>query len=238
MNDDSVNIIVVAVNIIVFTVNIGYFSGVTIQVARKKRDSYQHGDLREALVQAGLKLLSEGGVGALSLRAAAQLAGVSHAAPYRHFRDKEALVAAIAERGFRLLTASMREELARVRAADPRTRLIALGVGYLRFALESPAYLQVIFGGVMRGDHVPPELGVAGAEAYQTLRDEVAAGIASGQLRRKGADQVSLACWSMVHGLSTLLINGAIPHPGPAAARAMIEGLLRLLGEGLYTPAK
>ena len=83
MNDDSVNIIVVDVNIIVISVNIGYPPGMKIQVARKKRDSYQHGDLREALVQAGLKLLSEGGVAALSLRAAAQLAGVSHAAPYR-----------------------------------------------------------------------------------------------------------------------------------------------------------
>jgi AcrR family transcriptional regulator len=210
-----------------------------IQVARKKRDNYQHGDLREALVQAGLKLLSEGGVAALSLRGAAQLAGVSHAAPYRHFRDKEALVAAIAERGFRLLTVSMREERARVRATDARERLIALGAGYLRFAMESPAYLQVIFGGVLAGEDVAPELGVAGDEAYQTLRDEVAAGLANGQLRGKDADQVSLACWSMVHGLSMLLINGAIPAPaGPDAVRGMIEGLLRLLGEGLFAPPK
>src|SRR3954453_15173884 len=121
----------------------------SIRVARKRADTYQHGDLRRALIQAGLKLLSEGGVAALSLRAAAQLAGVSHAAPYRHFRDKQALVAAIAERGFRQLTAMMREELGRCSSADARELLTSLGVGYARFATRSPASLRVIFGGVL-----------------------------------------------------------------------------------------
>src|SRR4051812_14423120 len=91
-----------------------------VRVARKKADAYQHGNLREAMIHAGLKLLGEGGVQSLSLRAAAQLAGVSHAAPYRHFRDKDALVAAIAEEGFKLLTRRMREEIAIERAgAEP-----------------------------------------------------------------------------------------------------------------------
>src|SRR3954470_20291647 len=118
----------------------------TIRVARKKPDSYQHGDLREALIQAGLKLLTEQGLAGLSLRAAAQLAGVSHAAPYRHFPDKQALVAAIAERGFRLLTASMREELAASDAKDAVGQMLALGVGYVRFGTRHPDYLRVIFG--------------------------------------------------------------------------------------------
>src|SRR6185436_10216828 len=86
--------------------------GMTIRVQRKRADAYQHGDLRHALIQAGLKLLGEGGLPALSLRAAAQLAGVSHAAPYRHFKDKDALVAAIAEEGFRLPTRHMKAEIA------------------------------------------------------------------------------------------------------------------------------
>src|SRR5690349_3367842 len=117
-----------------------------IKVARKPANTYQHGNLREALVQAGLKLLAEGGVEGLSLRAAAQLAGVSHAAPYRHFKDKDALVAAIAEQGFRLLTASMRAELEQLGAgADTHQRMRALGQGYVRFAREHPGYLGVIF---------------------------------------------------------------------------------------------
>src|SRR5438477_12486515 len=119
----------------------------SIRVPRKRPDAYQHGNLRQALIQAGLKLLGESGVAGLTLRAAAQLAGVSHAAPYRHFRDKQALVAAIAERGFRQLTAAMREELGRCRSSDARERLTSLGLGYARFAIHSPASLRVIFGG-------------------------------------------------------------------------------------------
>jgi len=207
----------------------------TIRVTRKKADSYQHGDLREALIQAGLKLLSTGDPAALTLRAAAQLAGVSHAAPYRHFRDKQALVAAIAERGFRQLTAAMREELDHCSSRRARDRLVALGVGYVRFATTNPASLRVIFGGVLGADDVPADLTAAGDEAYQTLRQEIAAGIGSGELRQGEPDQLALASWSLVHGLSTLIINGAIPAPASAAAeRELVKGLVGLLGVGLY----
>jgi len=208
-----------------------------ISVHRKPAGTYQHGNLREALVQAGLKLLAEGGVERLSLRGAAQLAGVSHAAPYRHFRDKEALVAAIAEKGFRLLTASMRAELERGEAVTARDRLEAIGFGYVHFALTHAAYLQVIFGGVLIMDDPPPELEAAGKEAFDTLRDVVAAGIAAGEFRPGDPDEVSLACWSMVHGLSMLLINGAVPKPTTRAAqRALATGLLRMLGDGIREP--
>src|SRR5690348_12591495 len=118
-----------------------------IRVPRKPRDAYQHGDLRHALIQAGLKLLAEGGAGELSLRAAAELAGVSHAAPYRHFKDKNALLAAIAEEGFRQLTARMRQELAACSGDDLAARLRASAVGYVRFAVENPASFRLVFGG-------------------------------------------------------------------------------------------
>jgi AcrR family transcriptional regulator len=207
-----------------------------IKVARKPANTYQHGNLREALVQAGLKLLSEGGVEGLSLRAAAQLAGVSHAAPYRHFKDKDALVAAIAEQGFRLLTASMRAELALLdasQAADLHQRLAAVGKGYVQFALQHPAYLRVIFGGVLAKDRTTPELKLAGNEAYETLRGLVAEGVARGQLVGGDADTLSLACWSMVHGLSHLLISDAIVLPPGMAAPAVTEMLLRILNLGV-----
>ena len=205
----------------------------TIRVARKKADSYQHGDLKEALVQAGLKLLSEEGLSGLSLRAAAQLAGVSHAAPYRHFADKQALVAAIAERGFRLLTASMREELAGCKADDSVERLLALGVGYVRFATRHPDYLRVIFGGVICDQSSPP-LQAAGEEAYNALRDVVAAGLDRGELRGGDPDLVSLSCWSLVHGLSALLSSGAVPPPAnESALRELVLANLRLLSQGI-----
>src|SRR5258708_10096955 len=119
----------------------------TIRLARKKADGYRHGDLRAALIQAGLKLLGEAGVGGLSLRAAAELAGVSHAAPYRHFRDKDELLSAIAEEGFRLLTRRMRDEIEACSSHDVLARLRAAGIGYTAFAVEHPAYFRTIFGG-------------------------------------------------------------------------------------------
>jgi AcrR family transcriptional regulator len=204
-----------------------------IRVARKPANAYQHGNLREALVQAGLKLLSEGGVEGLSLRAAAQMAGVSHAAPYRHFKDKDQLVAAIAEQGFRLLSAFMRAEVERAAPGSIRERLIAQGRGYVTFALQHPAYLRVIFGGVLGKEKTTPDLEAAGKEAYGILRDAVAEGIDRGELRAGDPDAVSLALWSMVHGLSHLLINRAVVPPAGDAVMGLADTVMRLLGEGI-----
>ena len=165
-------------------------------------------------MQAGLKLLSEGGVEGLSLRAAAQLAGVSDPRPTDTSSDKDALVSAVAEQGFRLLSASMRAEVERsgevagAGAASTRDRLRALGRGYLRFATEHPAYLQVIFGGVLSKELTTPELQAAGKEAYGLLRDTVGDGVARGELREADPELISLATWSLVHGLSHLLSTG------------------------------
>jgi AcrR family transcriptional regulator len=210
-----------------------------IRVARKPDDAYQHGNLREALIQAGLKLLSEGGLEKLSLRAAAQLAGVSHAAPYRHFRDKDALVAAIAEQGFLLLTARMQEEEKRVSASDLPARLSAIGVGYVAFAIEHPGYFRVIFGGLACEDAITPELQAAGNAAFQVLRGLVGEGVASGVLRAGDPDEMALAAWSLVHGLGMLAIDGALAHRivGATALKRTAERLTLLLQEGLLPRA-
>jgi AcrR family transcriptional regulator len=209
----------------------------TIRVPRKRADAYQHGDLRSALIQAGLKLLGESGVRGLSLRAAAQLAGVSHAAPYRHFHDKDALVAAIAEEGFRLLTRRMLEELATCPSGDVFVRLRASARGYVSFATEHPGYFRTIFGGVIAEDAEArtPGLRAAGEAAYRVLRDLVAEGIDSGHLRAGDADETSLAAWSMVHGLSMLLVEGQLGALGadPAQIRGVTDTLVRLLVSGL-----
>lgn len=210
-----------------------------IQVRRKPSHSYQHGDLRAALIQAGLKLLSEGGVAGLSLRAAAQLAGVSHAAPYRHFSDKGVLVAAIAEEGFRLLTASMRDEVARAQPTTTEAHLRALGVGYVEFAVQHPAYLHVIFGGLAGKAEKTPALVAAGDEAYSVLRDAVAVGVSRGDLRDAEIDTLALACWSTMHGLAMLVVDRALPPLlcKESAAREMAIALMRLLFEGIHASA-
>jgi hypothetical protein len=106
----------------------------------------------------------------------------------------------------------------------------------VRFATSNPASLRVIFGGVLGGDEVPPDLLIAaGDEAYQMLRQEIAAGIEKGELRRGEPDHLALASWSLVHGLSTLIISGAIPAPPSAAAeRELVKGMVGWLGTGLY----
>jgi AcrR family transcriptional regulator len=209
----------------------------TIRVPRKRADAYQHGDLRAALIQAGLKLLGEGGVPALSLRAAAQLAGVSHAAPYRHFRDKDALVAAIAEEGFRLLTRRMTEELDACGSSDVLVRLRAAGWGYVSFAVAHPGYFRTVFGGLTAGDAdaKSPSLRAAGDEAYRVLRDLVADGIQRDRLQPGDADEMSLAAWSLVHGLSMLLIEGQLGELGGdlARARGVTDTLVLFLEGGL-----
>ena len=214
----------------------------SIRVSRKRPDAYQHGDLRRALVQAGLKLLSELGVEGLSLRAAAELAGVSHAAPYRHFRDKNALVAAIAEEGFRLLTAEMRAAIAACGSNDLLARLRASGVGYVTFAVRHPAYFRTIFGGIAAAsDPTDPQtvaMDAAGGEAYAVMRDLVDEGIRRGRLRAGDPEQMALAAWSLVHGLSMLAISGQLGPEGPDAAdpdsaRPVAEAVIRLLETGI-----
>lgn len=208
----------------------------SIRVSRKKPDAYQHGDLRAALIQAGLKLLSEGGVAALSLRAAAKLAGVSNAAPYRHFRDKDALIAAIAEEGFRMLAAQMRREMDAA-GSDYFARLRASAWGYVSFARAHPGYFRTMFGGVVGEDCGPlsPSLRAAGEEAYGVLRDHVAVGIRRGRLRKGDPDEVSLAAWSVVHGLGQLFIDGQLTDRAPDddAARAVVDAAVRWLEGGL-----
>src|SRR4051794_24052197 len=109
-----------------------------------KKSTYHHGDLRSALLQTATDMVAKEGTGAVSLRDLAQRVGVTHAAPYRHFKDKDALFATLAEEGFRLLREAM--ILERDRAGyDALPRLIATGVGYVRFATSHPGHFKVMF---------------------------------------------------------------------------------------------
>src|SRR5256885_2131329 len=135
---------------------------------RGRRTHYPHGNLRRALLDAALALVERQGAGALTLRAAARRARVSQAAPYRHFRDKEALLAAVAEEGFRAMTAGMRRAAA-FHAGDPLGRFQAHGLAYIEFASGHPAHFRVMFGRVAADRSVHPGLMQAAAEAFGLL---------------------------------------------------------------------
>src|SRR5271154_5377596 len=135
--------------------------------SRKKAPDYHHGDLERALIAAARGLLEKEGIEALSLRAVARAVGVSPAAPYHHFADKDALLAAVAAQGFRELTAAMKKRM--TRETEPTKRFLGTGAGYVAFAAANPALFRLMFGGSGQrfSDHAG--LATAGLAAYDVL---------------------------------------------------------------------
>ncbi|QFZ75902.1 TetR family transcriptional regulator [Streptomyces fagopyri] len=180
---------------------------------------YHHGDLRRAILSAALDVIAAEGPSALSLRDLARRAGVSHAAPAHHFKDRTGLLTAIAAEGHGLLAATLTE------AADLREA----GVHYVRFAREHPAHFQVMFTPeLLRADDV--ELTTARALTAESLRRAVAA-------RRPGPDVdprlASVAAWSLAHGFATLLLGHNLD--GPVGDQDP-EEVFRVLTGMLFTP--
>ncbi len=188
------------------------------------RDRYHHGNLRPALVKAGLALIARGGPGALTLRAAARRAGVSQTAPYNHFADKQALLAAVAEQGFRAVADEMRQA-ATGHDTDPLGRLRSLGLAYVNFARAHPAHFRVMFGPEVGDNAAHPTLQAATTETFDLLRTTVAdcqgAGLMVG-------DPVTMAVrlWSAIHGLTSLLVDGKLKGLGTEDPEALADGLM------------
>ncbi len=182
---------------------------------------YHHGELRRALVGAALGLLAEDGADAVSLRAVARRAGVSAMAPYRHYPDKEALLAAVAVQGFGGLCAVLRTA---DDAAPTGQALVEQAVAYVRYALENPALFRLMFGPKRLGTH--PELTAAGEAAYAVLAARVAAEAPADTDR----DARALGCWSLVHGLASLFLDGRISDktaaPDGDVTRRVAEAML------------
>ncbi|AYC40683.1 HTH-type transcriptional regulator BetI [Streptomyces griseorubiginosus] len=161
---------------------------------------YHHGDLRRAILGAALDVIAAEGPAALSLRDLARRAGVSHAAPAHHFKDRTGLLTAIAAEGFGLLAAALKE------AAD----LKDAGVRYVRFAREHPAHFQVMFApGFLRADDL--ELTTGRALATDALRSAVS-GVRAEDF---GIDArlAGVAAWSLAHGFATLLLSHNLDGP-------------------------
>jgi len=179
------------------------------------RDTYHHGDLRRALVDAGREVLAERGVDGLSLREVARRANVSQAAPYHHFADKGELVSAIVQRGFEDFSSAMRAG-AEAAGGTALQKLFGMGVAYVRFAAANPQVFRLMFRPELRGAESGPAaiaMRAAGAESYQVFLDGVRAAVEEGAVQGSVED-VALAAWSAVHGLSTLLVDGPVDLGG------------------------
>lgn len=175
---------------------------------RRTRKSYHHGDLRNALIDAGTQLLRERGTTGFSLRETAHRAGVSHAAPYRHFRDKAALLAAIAALGFDELAAALNDTAARY-PDDPATQLVEAGAAYVLLAVRNPQRARLMFGSVNLEDD-DESLRQAGPNAFDALVRIVDNGLQAGLYADGDARQLARSAWALVHGLATLIIAGRL----------------------------
>lgn len=183
---------------------------------------YHHGDLRRVLLDAAVAAIAERGAAALSLRDLARRAGVSHAAPTHHFRDKAGLLTAVAAEGYELLAGELR-------AAYEAGGFLEAGVAYMRFAVDHPAHFAVMFRpDLYRRDD--PDLAAAMDRTRSMLYAQAAGqgGVAEG-----GAAEAGIAAWALVHGLATLWLSGNLP----ASAGDDPERLARVAAGHLFRSA-
>lgn len=198
-------------------------------------NSYHHGDLRRALVEAALEMLVGTNPAGLSLRAVARSAGVSEAAPYRHFTDKAALLATVAEEGFLALNAEVATAIDSLN--DPAARFRAHGLAYVRFALSHPQHYRLMFGPEVVEKQSYPGLAAASEGAYLRLEASLRSCADAGLLGENEISTMAVAAWSVVHGLSSLVIDGQILEltgRGPSdEAMALSSAVTDLLFVGL-----
>jgi AcrR family transcriptional regulator len=183
--------------------------------------AYHHGDLRNALVQAAREILEEEGLSALSLRAVARRAGVSHAAPYRHFPNHEALLAELVGEGF----AELRGDIAAAgaRPGDMADRITNMGAAYMRFVARRPALARLMFGAQL-----------ANRESFPGL-EEAANAIALEIGNALNDSALGLAVWSCAHGLAMLVLENVIDLGQRRGGLQVLPSRAEILLRSLFT---
>jgi AcrR family transcriptional regulator len=172
-----------------------------------KKRGYHHGDLRRALLEEAVRIISRKGVDGLTLRSVGERPGVSRTAMYRHFADKSALLAAVASEGFRMLRLQLLDAWEQHgRSLDA---FAEMGRAYVGFAVANPAHYRVMFGGRVEagGD---PDLAREGAGAFQVLVDAIIALQKNGTVRAENPLRFAQFIWATVHGVAMLAIDGLL----------------------------
>ncbi|OHD41966.1 MAG: hypothetical protein A2Y35_14480 [Spirochaetes bacterium GWE1_60_18] len=167
--------------------------------------------MKRALITAGIEILTQSGVGGFSLRKVAIKAGVSHTAPYAHFKDKRALIAAIMTEGFCRLYDRMSSVLAGC-GADAQKRLLEAAWAYVDFAVAEKELFSILFSGILDNEQDFPEYNEMTHQCYRLLSDSVRFCQAAKLLPPEPIELASTRLWSCLHGFASLLINGQISH--------------------------
>ena len=207
--------------------------------SRRERDSYHHGNLRETLIEAALQFIAERGPSGFAFADLARAAGVSPAAPYRHFRDRGALIAEIARRGFETLAASL-ERAWNDGRPDPVSAIEACGHAYLAFARQDPASYAAMFDTALPMNDAP-DLKLASDRAFAVMRRAAEAACASHPgPRRPPPVMVALHIWTMTHGTASLFVcrPETARRTLPMSPEELLEAglLIYLQSLGLSTP--
>lgn len=195
------------------------------------RSSYHHGNLRAALVDAGIVLIAESGADGFTLREVARRADVSPGAPYRHFADKDTLLAAVATEGFERLLAAMDE--ACVSQANATHAFRAQGLAFSKFAISHPAHFRAMYLARLQADPRFTELAERRAMANRALRSQIAAARDEGGLADFDEQHIALAALALVYGTARLFVDGLLPSGDQKLAEHVAVAVTEVFGFGV-----
>ncbi|MCR4422839.1 MAG: TetR/AcrR family transcriptional regulator [Spirochaetales bacterium] len=192
---------------------------------------YHHGDLKNALIKAGIEILSQQGISALSLRKVATKAGVSHAAPYAHFKNKQDLIASISSEGFNRIYEKIFIKIKDIPHDLPEKKLKEAALAYLEFALTDSDHFRITFSGIIEKDKEKyPEYIKASKRCFSMVQDIVRECQQKEILRNCPLDEMTMTIWSLVHGFVSLLIDNEFSH-NTFESQKPTELLLKILNQ-------
>ncbi|EPG66108.1 TetR/AcrR family transcriptional regulator [Leptospira wolffii] len=199
-----------------------------------EKNSYHHGDLKKALLDASIRILKEEGYKALSLRKAASLAGVSQSAPYRHYTDIESLYADIAEEGFKMLSERLRKLQAKYRK-KPLLQFREAGVTYVEFALEHPDLFRIMYGNQIESHSKYESLIRKEDDSFLIIQEVLKTCQEAGVVRSGNTEKFAVSAWTMAHGIAVLLSGKQVMFRSLdlREARKTTRDLIQFLYSGL-----
>lgn len=199
----------------------------------KRRNTYHHGNLREALVEQAAAIIRDQGVEALTLRDVGARLRVSRTALYRHFADKQALLAAVATQGFRTFRQALVE--AWDGAGHSHAGFMQMGRAYVNFARAHPSHYRVMFGGFVEKADCDPDLRGTAESAFGVLVAAIAELQQQKRVRAGDPQPISLFVWASVHGLAMLAIDGQLSGPA-VSLDAVIEATIARIWDAIAAP--
>ncbi len=210
----------------------GFMQDQVKDISVAEKTPYHHGRLRQALLEEALNCVRQHGAENLSLRSLAKTIGVSQAAPYRHFADKNALLTALANEGFNCLASKMKQAMGDINA-DPVGALRRGGKAYLAFAELQPETYRLMYS-APKPESTEKEVQFCHLEAFKLLEQTVDAGLKSGLFKQQNKGSIVLASWSLVHGFAQLIIDGVVDSKQLNIETAF-DGICTVVNDGIVS---